>query len=138
MANYTITDIVMGSVVSNTSLFCSVNVIFSGLVALQNYGHKLPYVVYIDENNNQHVLSNCPQGTSVASGNVKLTYSMLKINYSVSPTRCKPYPGMYIVYNPTDKTNNIGKAVDSAGNGTALDLETLQKYAPWRIYPALS
>lgn len=45
-----------------------------------------------------------------------------------------PMLGMYLVYNPTNHSDNIGYEVSLDGT-TQVDFETLQKYAPWRIYP---
>lgn len=88
-----------------------------------------PTILYVKND----VISNLASASrTIYDGNYYITLTRTNLTNQTSPTM----EGYYLIYNPYDNSNNIGYSIDSSGTATAVDFATLQKYAPWRIYPA--
>ena len=100
-----------------------------GLVDFSQYKKQRPVIYYIDDHENVYNISNMTTVVRTVGAN-SIYYGMqLKPDIGLA---VPPMYGIYLMYNPTDKTNNIGVNVAESGT-TEVDFETLQKYAPWPI-----
>lgn len=91
-----------------------------------------PYIKYIKGD----IISNVSYGTTslITSGTYPTLYCYVsKPNNMYLADKFVNNPGLYLIYNPTDNSNNFGFYIAKDGTKTAADFETLKKYAPWPI-----
>lgn len=134
---YTITSVILSNAVNTANSVTAIVVRLTGHPQFNStYKKLLPVLYYVNEDDN--FISNYTNMTTYnLNGSNYVDRNLYHIKVANGGAKAIPEPGLYLIYNPTDNSNNIGKAVDSAGTITDVDFETLQKYAPWRIVEAV-